>query len=636
MNGRNEEDVPRSKLQKIELNLEVYKVLLHFQDQEEPLLLHFDTPSRRFYFSLIALVVAEMKNLGKPEFIPIRKHEKTLKLLDNSLAGQHASKTVDGMWGKISQAWHHRLPDLEKAAHFKVLERELIPPYEKGGKYRYECSDEECDTWATLFAYDEANKWRFKFADDLASTSLNDISLVLGDLRDDLAWQEFVKRLRMQPKAVSREERALPRWWKKAAFSLTAILIVGAVTWAIWNSYLRPVPPTAGLELPDKPSIAVLPFINLSGDPEQEYFSDGLTDELITILSKVPKLFVIARNSTFTYKGKSVKVQEVSEELGVRYVLEGSVRKGGDKIRITAQLIDALTGNHLWAEQYDRNLGDIFAVQDEITKKIITAMQVRLTEGEQARAVARGTENLEAYLKCLQANELALKHNIESNALVKQLAEEAIALDPEYAWAYYLLGASHEMDVWLGTTESPKQSLAKATELLQQAIVLDDNLAEVHGLLGFIYAIERRHDEALTQGKKAVALNPNSARAHLLLGKIHTFARRDEESIPEYKKAIRLNPIPPGYYFWSLGLSYGLAGQYEEAIPWCEKAVHMEPDDLLARLMMTAAYSWSGRDEEARAEAAEVLRIDPNFSLERFAKKAGPDLVSALRKAGLK
>jgi tetratricopeptide (TPR) repeat protein len=236
----------------------------------------------------------------------------------------------------------------------------------------------------------------------------------------------------------------------------------------------------------------------------------------------------------------------------------------------------------------------------------------------------------------LQANELALKHNIESNALVKQLAEEAIALDPQYAWAYYLLGVSYEMDVWLGTTESPKQSLAKATELLKQAIVLDDNLAEAHGLLGFIYAIERRHDEALTQGKKAVALNPNSARAHLLLGKIHTFARRDEESIPEYKKAIRLNPIPPGYYFWSLGLSYGLAGQYDEAIPWCEKAVHMEPDDLLARLMMTAVYSWSGRDEEARAEAAEVLRIDPDFSLERFAKKAGPDLIRALRKAGLK
>jgi TolB-like protein len=636
MNGSNDKDAPRSKLQKIELDLETYKALLQFQDQEEPLLLHFDTPSRRFYFSLIALVVTEMKNLGKPGFIHIRKHEKILRLLDNSLAGQHASKTVDGMWGKISQAWHHRLPDLEKAAHFKVLERELIPPHEKGGKYRYECSDEECDTWASLFAYDETNKWRFKFANDLASTSLNDISLILGELRDNSAWQEFVKRLSMQPKAVSREERAVPRWWNKAAFSLTAILIVGAVIWAIWSSYVRPVQPTLGLELPDKPSIAVLPFANLSGDPEQEYFSDGLTEEIISALSGVPKLFVIARNSTFTYKGKPVKVQQVSEELGVRYVLEGSVRKAGDKIRISAQLIDALNGHHLWAERYDRNLSDIFVVQDEITKNIITAMQVKLTQGEQARAAARGTDNLEVYLKCLQANELALKHNIESNALAKQLAEEAIALDPEYAWAYYLLGASYELDVWLGTTESPKQSLAKATELLQQAIVLDENLAEAHGLLGFIYAIERRHDEALTQGKKAVALNPNSARAHLLLGKIHTFARRDEESIPEYKKAIRLNPIPPGYYFWSLGLSYGLAGQYDEAIPWCEKAVHMEPDDLLARLMMTAVYSWSGRDEEARAEAAEVLRIDPDFSLERFAKKAGPKLVSALRKAGLK
>jgi adenylate cyclase len=388
--------------------------------------------------------------------------------------------------------------------------------------------------------------------------------------------------------------------------------------------------------LPDKPSIAVLPFDNLSGDPEQEYFSDGLTDEIITALSSVPKLFVIARNSTFTYKGKPVKVQQVSEELGVRYVLEGSVRKAGDKIRISAQLIDALDGHHLWAKRYDRNLSDIFAVQDEITKEIITAMQVKLTEGEQVRAAARGTDNLQAYLKCLQAREYHNKHNIESNALAKQLAGEAIALDPEYAWAYYLLGLSHELDVWLGTSKSPKQSLAKATELLQQAIVLDDNLAEAYGLLGFIYAIEKQHDKALAQGKKAVALNPNSARAHMYLGKVHTFARRYEESIPEYKKAIRLNPIPPGYYFWSVGLSYGQTGQYDEAITWCEKAVHMEPDSLLARIMMTAVYSWSGRDEEARAEAAEVLRIDPDFSLEKFAKKAGPRLVSALRKAGLK
>jgi adenylate cyclase len=440
------------------------------------------------------------------------------------------------------------------------------------------------------------------------------------------------------------EEKRPPPSWQRPALAVVIVLLVVAGGVAIWKSSRLPTSPpmeVASVEkmahpLPDKPSIAVLPFDNLSGDPEQEYFSDGLTEEIISALSSVPKLFVIARNSTFTYKGKPVKVQQVSEELGVRYVLEGSVRKSGDKMRITAQLVDALNGHHLWAKRYDRNISDIFAVQDELTKEIITAMQVKLTQGEQARTAARGTDNLEAYLKCLQAYELALKHNIESNALRKQLAEEAIALDPEYAWAYYLLGGSYQMDVWLGTSKSPKQSLAKATELLQQAIVLDDNLAEAHGLLGFIYAIERQHDKALVQGKKAVALNPNSARAHMYLGKVLTFAARFEESIPEYKKAIRLNPIPPGYYFWSLGLSYGRAGQYDEAITWCEKAVHMEPDDLLARIMMTAVYSWSGRDEEARAEAAEVLRIDPDFSLDKFAKKASPTLVSALRKAGLK
>jgi len=643
MNERNEGDVPRSKLQKIKLDLETYKLLLHFRDQEEPLLLHFDTPSRRFYFSLIALVVTEMKNFGKPGFIYIRKHEQILKLLDNSLAGQHASKTVDGMWGKINQAWHHRLPDLEKAAHFKVLERELIPPHEKGGKYRYECSDEECDTWASLFAYDETNKWRFKFANDLASTSLNDISLILGELRDNSAWQEFVKRLSVQPKDVSREKRTVPRWWKKAAISLTAILIVGAATWAVWNAHMRPDLPTANLPLPDKPSIAVLPFNNLSDDPEQEYFSDGLTEEIISALSGVPKVFVIARNSTFTYKGKPVKVQQVSKELGVRYVLEGSVRKAGDKIRIGAQLVDALDGHHLWAKRYDRKLSDIFAVQDEITKEIITAMQVKLTVGEEIKGASKGTNNLEAYLKYLQANELLYQINPVSNALAKQLAEEAIALDTDYAWAYYALGRSHVVDVWVGTSKFPKESIGKAIALVQKAIALDDTFAEAQGYLGFLYSMAGQHNKAVVQGEKAVALSPNAADSHFRLGKVLTFAGRLKESIPEYKIAIRLNPIPPGYYLWSLGVSYAFTGQYDEAITWCEKAVRQEPDDLLGRTMMTAVYSFSGRDEEARAEAAEVLRIQPKFSLKQFEKKLTykreedkEQLLSALRKAGLK
>jgi len=446
---------------------------------------------------------------------------------------------------------------------------------------------------------------------------------------------------------VTDERKPAPSWQRTALAVVIALLVVAGGV-AIWKSY-EPSPQmeVASVEkmafpLPDKPSIAVLPFNNLSGDPEQEYFSDGLTDEIIATLSKVPKLFVIARNSTFTYKGKPVKVQQVSEELGVRYVLEGSVRKSGDKVRITAQLIDALTGHHLWAEQYDRNLADIFAVQDEITKKIIAAMQVKLTEGEQARAVEKGTNNLEAYLKCLQAYEYFYRLNPESNAMAKQLVEEAIALDPEYAWPHYVLARCNVLDVWLGTSKSPKQSIGKAMGLLQKALALDDTFAEAHGTLGFLYSMARKYDKGIAEAEMAVSLNPNSAESHYRLGKTLSFASRWEESIPEYKKGIRLDPIPPGTHLWSLGLSYAYTGQYEEAIEWCEKAVRQEPDDLLARIMITAVYSWSGLDEEARVEAAEVLRIQPKFTVKKWEKKLkyknqedNERAISALRKAGL-
>ncbi len=382
---------------------------------------------------------------------------------------------------------------------------------------------------------------------------------------------------------------------------------------------------------------------NCCNDPKQEYFSDGITEEIITALSKVPKLFVIARNSTFTYKDKPVKVQQVSEELGVRYVLEGSVRIDGSNVRITAQLIDALSGNHLWAERYDRNLKDIFAVQDEITKTIITAMQVKLTEGEQAQAAARGTKNLDAYLKFLQARELVDRHNPESNALAKQLAEEAIALDPMYAWAYTVLAQTHFTDYWMGTSKSPKESMERAIELLQKSIILDNADADAHCLLGYTFSMTGQHDKAVAEGEKAVALGPNSARSHMLFGKILTFAGRYEQSIPELKTAIRLNPIPPNIYLYSLGISYTLMEQYNEAITWCEEAVRQEPNSLFSRLFLAAAYSRAGRSEEAQIEAAEVLRINPKFSLEKFAKsmtyKNPEDVertVNALRKAGLK
>jgi adenylate cyclase len=459
-----------------------------------------------------------------------------------------------------------------------------------------------------------------------------------------------VYRVLMEPEAVGKvigERRVEPKRGHRVALAVAIVLLllVGGVIY--WRTVSPPVE-VASVEkmafpLPDKPSIAVLPFDNLSGDPEQEYFSDGITEEIISALSRVPKLFVIARNSTFTYKGKPVKVQQVSEELGVRYVLEGSVRKEGDKIRLTAQLIDALSGNHLWAERYDRKLSDIFAVQDEITKNIITSMQVELTDGEQARAVAKGTNNLEAYLKYLQATEYFRRFNPESNAMAKQLAEEAIALDPDYAWAYFILGRAHMVDVWLTSTKSPKDSMAKARELAQKAIALDDYLGEAHALLGYLFVMARKHDKAVALAEKAVSLNPNSSDIHYRLGKIFTFVGRWEEAILEYEKAIRLDPIPQNYYLWSLGYAYGWTGQYEEAIKWCEKAVRQKPDDLFAHLFSAVVYSFSGRDEEARVKAAEVLKINPKFSLEKYAKRCTyknktdcERLESALRKAGLK
>jgi len=403
------------------------------------------------------------------------------------------------------------------------------------------------------------------------------------------------------------------------------------------------LPDKPPLPLPDKPSIAVLAFDNLSGDPEQEYLADGISENIISALSKISELFVIARHSTFTYKGKPVKVQQVSRELGVRYVLEGSVQRAGDRLRITAQLIDATTGNHLWSERYDRNRKDIFALQDEITLKILAALQVKLTHGKQARMWAKGTENLDAYLKLMQAREYYLQMNVESNALARQLAEEAIALDPEYGDAYSWLGATHMMEVWFQSSKSPKASILKAMELLQKALALDDSLAFARSELGLVYTVLRQHDKGIAEVERAVALNPNSADAYNHLGLVLRFAGRPEEAIPALKKAIRLNPFPPGVYFYHLATASAYAGQCEEAIAACEKALQSESDNLLTHITTTVSYSLCGKDEEARETAAGVLRINPKFSTKYFAKKipyknqADSDrYISALRKAGLK
>jgi adenylate cyclase len=447
---------------------------------------------------------------------------------------------------------------------------------------------------------------------------------------------------------VTEEKKPAPSW-QRAALAVVVALLVVAGGVATWKSY-RPSPPpmeVASVEkmafaLPDRPSIAVLPFNNLSGDPEQEYFSDGITEQIITGLSKISSLFVVARNSTFTYKGKPVKAQQVSEELGVRYVLEGSVQKSEEKLRINAQLIDAIKGNHLWSETYDRELQDIFAVQDDITQKILTALQVQLTRGEQARAFARGTNNLEAYLKYLQAHEKWIQMNKESNALARQLAEESIALDPNFTAAYGTLAATHMMDVFLGSSKSPKDSIKQAMELNKKAMALDDSLATAYSQLGLLYTMTRQHDKGVAEAERGVELDPNSAVAHDLLGMTLNFAGRPEEAIPVFKKAIRLEPFAPSKYYYHLGDAYLFTGQCDEAISACEEAVRRGSNTPSAYRSATVAYSICGREEEARAAAAEVLRINPKFSLGSYAKtlpyKNQDDIdliIGALRKAGL-
>lgn len=434
------------------------------------------------------------------------------------------------------------------------------------------------------------------------------------------------------------------------AKAVITVLSVAAGIGALWTSCFRAGPPpvaVASVErmafpLPDKPSIVVLPFENMTGDPNDEYFADGFTQQIISALAKISSLFVISRNSSFTYKGKPVRVQQVSEELGIRYVLEGSIQKAGYRIRINAQLIDAISGRHLWAERYDRSATDAFALQDEITLKILTALQVHLTSGEQARVWAKGTKNLEAYLKLMQVRENLYRMNAESNLRARRLAEETIALDPMYAEAYGLMGATYLMDVWLGSSRSPKGSLEQAMEWTQKALALDNTVAAAHARLGYLHVLSRRHEEGTAEAAEAVTMEPNSAHLHHILAMVLRFSGRSGDAIPVSKNAIRLEPFAPANYYENLGLAYLLTGDCEEALKACKKGLERETENLMSYVMTAAAYGSCGKEEEARRTAQEVRRLSPKFSSESFGRilpyKKPSDrdrILEGLRKAGL-
>jgi adenylate cyclase len=451
-------------------------------------------------------------------------------------------------------------------------------------------------------------------------------------------------------KVIGEKEPKETRWgWKAIAVVVALALVAGGL---IWNFYLRVTrielasKEKMAFPLPDLPSIAVMPFVNMSDDPKQEFLSDGISESIITALSKVPRLFVISRQSTFFYKGKPVKVKQVAEELGVQYVMEGSVQRSTDRIRINAQLIDALTGRHIWAERYDGDLKDIFALQDGITMKILTAVRVQLTEGEVIRMYPKyftGKQGFDCYLKVLETFKYLERGTIEDTNVARRLTEEYVAMCPENAVSYSILARLYHQDFSLGNTTSPRATLEKAIELAQKAVAMDDSLSAPHMLLSFFYPLIREYDKGIAEGERAVALDPGTSDTYSMYASALLFACRPEEAIPLFQKAIRLNPNAYPVTFSNLGHAFRMTGRFEEAVSAFRKALQRAPNHLIVHIGLAATYSLMDREKEARAEVEQILRINPRFSLAYY-KMAAPykdqsetdKMVNALRKAGLK
>jgi len=443
-------------------------------------------------------------------------------------------------------------------------------------------------------------------------------------------------------KLIGEEPRRPKKKWFLPVVVVAAI-IATSIVWYFYQNTIKPEIEPALIEnmaypLPDKPSIAVLPFDNMTGDPEQEYFSDGVSEEIITALSKTDQLFVIARNSTFSYKDKPVKVKQIAEELGVRYVLEGSVRKSEDQVRITAQLIDAISGHHLWAERYDIEMKNIFSLQDEITLKIMSSLQVKLTEGEQARIWSK-INNLDIVFKMNEALSLWRVGTMESHMRYGQIGQEIIDMAPESTVGYLILGWHH----WfLAMNGISPDSIKKAFNLAQKVLSMDEFNASAHALLGSIFSAARQYEKAIAEGERSIELEPNGAMAHGLLGLTLLLASQYDEAIEYLNRGIRLNPFPAYWYFQHLGSCYSLKGQYEKALTFFEKALQRSPNNLETHLSLAAAYVLLERQDEAEAAAKKAIGIYHNFSVERYISaisiKNQADLKKfgdALRKAGL-
>jgi adenylate cyclase len=394
--------------------------------------------------------------------------------------------------------------------------------------------------------------------------------------------------------------------------------------------------------IPDKPSIAVLPFQNMSADPEQEYFADGMVEEIITALSRFKRLFVIARNSSFAFKGKAIDIKDVGRRLGVRYVLEGSVRKAAGKVRITGQLIDAATGAHIWADRFERDLTDVFALQDEVTVAVVSAIRPKLLQTEIERATRRRSENLTAYDFYLRALPQFYLSTREGLAETIRLAHRALELDPRFGLVAALAGTCHMQNVLWGYAVDPQFERSEAARLLRLALSIDDSDPDTLARAGLISAYMVGDSEsAVEMADRAVALNPNSNVAWGTRGWVYKIAEQPEEAVRSFERAIRISPVDPALHlaFTGIGLAFIELGRFDEAIVAGKKALRQHPSYSPAYRCLASAFAHLGRDDEAREAAARLLEADPAFTISAWIARGGQSdsklQIEGLRKAGL-
>ncbi|MCP3942499.1 MAG: tetratricopeptide repeat protein [Desulfobacteraceae bacterium] len=395
------------------------------------------------------------------------------------------------------------------------------------------------------------------------------------------------------------------------------------------------------LRIPDKPSIAVLPFTNMSEDKEQEYFSDGFTEDLITDLSKISGLFVIANNSVFFYKNKNVRINKIGRDLGVKYVLEGSIRKMGDRVRITAQLIDSKTEGHVWAERYDRDLKDIFSLQDEVREKIVSSLAVRMTSDDKKRIMVQDTHNLEAYDYYLKANKLYRSTDLKKLAQGRALLQEAIRLDPNFAKAYAAMGNTF-FKQWIFGPDKDPEILNKVFTWGQKAIEINPEEPDGYNQLAHYYLWTKQHDSGIDEIKKAITLDPNNPEWLAFYGNLLTHSGKPEQGIRLFTKAMRLDPKYPVWYMFGLGHAYFLTQDYDQAISNLKKAVKQSPGFWPSYLLLAASYSAKGMEKESREAVKKILDENKNFPNEKWEQlvpykdpAVGRQLMETLKKIGI-